>query len=311
MTGAAYHTQTLHRLCQVVHLWSARSNGLSSVASARVKSGVPAAPAMKKTDWDKRIHRAVELAERYPSAAEVLAFYRHILEFQKTLCADVASLSLAAVGVKAAFREQLDLDIAVQQLPALLSLVQRTGPAKLAQEAAEIGRASSEQQRQMLRSFLLSTDANGPEPSHFFARVLLQPQAEHLAATQQIQSADSSASVCPVCGARPQVAVLRPEGDGGKRFLVCSFCSTEWEFRRILCPVCGEVDHQKLPRYSAEDFAAVRVEACDTCKYYLKSLDMTVDGLAVPLVDEIATASLDVWAMDQGCSKISRNLMGF
>lgn len=322
MTGAAYHTQTLHRLCQVVHLWPARSNGLSSVASARVKSGVPAAPAMTKTDWDKRIQRAVELAQRYPSAAEVLAFYRHILEFQKTLCADVASPSSPAGGGKAAFREQLDLDIAVQQLPALLALVQRTGPAKLAQEAAEIGAgklhlssppcyASSEEQREMLRSFLLSTDGNEPESNHFFARVLLQPQAEQLAATQQTQSADSSASVCPVCGARPQVAVLRPEGEGGKRFLVCSFCATEWEFRRILCPVCGERNHKKLPRYSVEDVPSVRVEACDTCKYYLKSVDMTVDGLAVPVVDEVATSALDLWAMEQGFRKISLNLMGF
>ena len=277
---------------------------------------------MKKIDWDKRIQRAMELAERYPSAAEVLTFYRHILEFQKTLCADVASVSPSSAGVEAPFCERLDLDIAVQQLPALLALVQRKGPSKLAQEAAEIGAgklhlssppcyASSEQQREMLRSFLLSTDGNEPESNHFFARVLLQPQAGRLATTQQTQSADSSASVCPVCGARPQVAVLRPEGDGGKRFLVCAFCSTEWEFRRILCPVCGEVDHQKLPRYSAEDFAAVRVEACDTCKYYLKSVDMTVDGLAVPLVDEIATASLDIWAVEHGFNKISPNLMGF
>ena len=242
---------------------------------------------MKKTDWDKRIQRAVELAERYPSAADVLAFYRHILEFQKTLCADVASPSPPAAGAKAAFRERLDLDLAVQQLPALLALVQRKGPSKLAQEAAEIGAgklhlssppcyASSEEQRETLRSFLFSTGGNGPEPSHFFARVLLQPQAERLAATQQTQSADSAASGCPV-----------------------------------LCPVCGEVDHQKLPRYSVEDMPSVRVEACDTCKYYLKSVDMTVDGLAVPLVDEVATAALDVWAMERGFNKISPNLMGF
>jgi FdhE protein len=277
---------------------------------------------MKKLDWDKRIQRAVELAERYPSAAEVLTFYRHILEFQKTLRTDVASVSASASGVEAPFRERLDLDLAVQQLPALLSLVQRVGPPKLAQEAAEIGAgklhlssppcyASSEEQREMLRSYLFSTESNGLESHQFFARVLLQPQAEHLAATQHAPSTDSAASVCPVCGARPQVAVLRPESDGGKRFLVCSFCATEWEFRRILCPMCGEVDYQKLPRYSVEEMSAVRVEACDTCKYYLKSVDMTVDGLAVPLVDEVATAALDVWAIDQGFHKISPNLMGF
>jgi FdhE protein len=272
---------------------------------------VSAAPAMKKVDWDKRIQRAAELAQRYASAAELLAFYRHILDFQKTLCADVAPQSLSAAGSEAAFRERLDLDIAVQQLPALLSLVQRRGPSKLALEAAEISRASREQQRQMLQSFLLSTNGGEPVSNAFFARVLFQPQAEHLAVTENAQSADSSSSVCPVCGARPQVAVLRPEGDGGKRFLVCSFCSTEWEFRRILCPVCGEVDHQKLPRYSAKDFNAARVEACDTCKYYLKSVDMTVDGLAVPVVDEVATAALDVWAVEQGYKKIHPNLMGF
>jgi FdhE protein len=266
---------------------------------------------MKKVDWDKRIQRAVALAERHPSAAEVLAFYRHILDFQKTLCADVASLSLSAAGSEASFRERLDLDIAMRELPLLLSLVQRRGPSKLALEAAEISRVSLEQQRQMLQSFLLSTDGNEPVSNAFFTRVLFQPYAERLAWAMTSRSADSSTSVCPVCDARPQVAVLRPEGDGGKRFLVCSFCSTEWEFRRILCPVCGEVDHQKLPRYSAEDFNAVRVEACDTCKYYLKSVDMTVDGLAVPLVDEIATAPLDVWAMEQGFNKISLNLMGF
>jgi FdhE protein len=271
---------------------------------------VPAIPAMKKIDWDKRIQRAVELAQRYPSASELLAFYRHILDFQKTLCANVAPQSLSAAGSDAAFRERLDLDIAVQQLPALLSLVQQRGPSKLAQEAAEISRASLEQQSQMLRSFLLSTDGSEPVSNAFFARALFQPYAECLAAGT-VQPAGFSASVCPICGARPQVAVLRPEGDGGKRFLVCSFCSTEWEFRRILCPVCGEVDHQKLPRYSAEDFNAVRVEACDTCKYYLKSVDMTIDGLAVPSVDEVATATLDVWAVEQGYKKIHPNLMGF
>src|ERR1035438_3383881 len=112
--------------------------------------GVPIVPAMKKIDWDKRIQRAVELGERYPSAAEILGFYRHILEFQKTLYADVTSVSPSSAGVKAAFRERLDLDIAVQQLPALLSLVQRQGPSKLAQEAAKSGTGKLHPSSQLL-----------------------------------------------------------------------------------------------------------------------------------------------------------------
>jgi FdhE protein len=120
-----------------------------------------------------------------------------------------------------------------------------------------------------------------------------------------------SASSCPLCGSKPQLAVLRPEGDGGKRHLACSLCLVEWEYRRIVCPVCDEVDYAKLPRYTVEEPIAVRVEACDTCKNYQKSFDMTVDGLMVPEVDEMATVALDVWAAGQGYHKIQLNLLGF
>jgi FdhE protein len=263
----------------------------------------------KTPDWGKRIQRAVDLAEKHPGTAEVLGFYRRILDYQKTLYDEIAARRAPALDIARPFREQLDVDVAAKHLPELLSLVQRNGPAKLAREAAKIGAAASEQRRRLLHDFLADGDDAGPRS--FFARVLFQPLAENLAAAQATQLAGFSGSVCPVCGARPQVAVLHPEGDGGKRFLVCSFCVTEWEFRRILCPTCGEEDYQKLPRYSADDLPAVRVEACDTCKHYLKSVDMTVDGLAVPLVDEIATAPLDLWAAEHGYMKISSNLMGF
>ena len=265
----------------------------------------------KKPDWGKRVQRAVELAERYPAAAEVLAFYRRVLEFQSTLYEDSASLPTAALDIAIQFRAQLDADMAMKHLPGLLSLVRKCGPSKLAQEAVEVTSAPSERRRQMLDDFLAATDGDDAGPSSFFARVLFQPLAENLAAAQAMQLSGFAGSACPVCGGRPQVAVLHPEGDGGKRFLVCSFCLTEWEFRRILCPMCAEEDYQKLPRYSADDLAAVRVEACDTCKNYLKSVDMTVDGHAIPLVDEIATVALDLWAAEHGYKKISQNLMGF
>ncbi len=260
---------------------------------------------MKKIEWDKRIQRAAELAQRYPSAGEILGFYRRILEFQQTLCDSDVSATLPTADKTKRFQELFDVETAVRSLPSLLTLVQKVGPSKLASRAAEIGRISLHQQREMLRNFLMPPEGDPAISDPFFARVLWQPYAELLAARWKGQSPDSARTACPVCGARPQVAVLRPEGDGGKRFLVCSLCATEWEFRRILCPVCGEVDYQKLPRYTTEDFPAVRVEACDTCKHYLKSVDMTVDGLAVPLVDEIATAPLDLWAIEHGFTKSS------
>jgi formate dehydrogenase maturation protein FdhE len=54
----------------------------------------------------------------------------------------------------------------------------------------------------------------------------------------------------------------------------------------------------------------VRIEACDTCKHYLKGVDLTRLGFAVPIVDEIDAASLDLWAREHGYKKIELNLVG-
>ena len=112
--------------------------------------------------------------------------------------------------------------------------------------------------------------------------------------------------------------MLRPEGDGGKRFLLCSFCSQEWEFRRIFCPTCGEEAESKLPVYVAEQphrqplggLPHIRVEACDTCKFFLRTVDLTKDGHAIPLVDDLAAIPLTLWAHEHGYSRLQPNLLG-
>jgi FdhE protein len=107
------------------------------------------------------------------------------------------------------------------------------------------------------------------------------------------------------------MAVLKPEGEGASRSLLCSFCLCEWPFRRVICPWCGEEDKERLPRYSSAEWNYVHVEACETCKHYLKAVDLSVNGLAIPLVDEAALAVLDVWATERGYVKIIPNLIGF
>jgi FdhE protein len=147
-----------------------------------------------------------------------------------------------------------------------------------------------------------------PALGDFCERVLAQADAEERAHSARVPAGVQP--LCPFCAARPVCAVLRPESDGGKRFLLCSRCFTEWEFRRLLCPHCGEEDKDKLPVYTAEQFPYVRVEACDTCRVYLKAINLTKNGLAVPEVDELATAALDVWAAEQGYTKLQDNLFG-
>jgi hypothetical protein len=48
----------------------------------------------------------------------------------------------------------------------------------------------------------------------------------------------------------------------------------------------------------------------DTCHTYLKSIDLTKTGLAVAVVDELATIPLDLWAREHGYEKLQINLLG-
>jgi formate dehydrogenase accessory protein FdhE len=117
-------------------------------------------------------------------------------------------------------------------------------------------------------------------------------------------------STCPLCGGKPIVGVLRSEGDGAKKSLICMLCSHEWTFRRVYCPACGEEREPQMAFYSAPEIAHVRVDVCDTCHTYLKSIDLTKTGLAVPVVDELATIPLDLWATEHGYHKLQINLLG-
>ncbi len=124
-------------------------------------------------------------------------------------------------------------------------------------------------------------------------------------------SGDASRAVCPTCGAPPVAAVLRDEPQiKGRRTLLCSLCLTEWTFPRTRCPACGEERAEKRPHHVSESWPHVRVEECGSCRSYIKAVDLRENGLAVPVVDELASVELDLWAVEQGLSKLRTNLLG-
>lgn len=253
--------------------------------------------------WNARIARARELPASYPAAAPVLRFYASVLEFQQKIARSCSAPARPAISLGG----QIDINAAAAQLPELLQLTASCGPELLAAKARALQQASAAQWHDMFREALRVPPSWADDLSAFFLRACLQPPAENL--QLQIPPEPSSSSHCPVCGGDPQAAVLRPEGDGAQRWLLCSFCLREWLFRRLVCPGCGEEEKDKLPYYS-DGSGPARVEACDTCHRYLKAVDLGVDGHAVPLVDEVALAVLDVWAGQHGYTKIVPNLMG-
>ena len=163
----------------------------------------------------------------------------------------------------------------------------------------------------------------------FYARAFLEPVVTSLAQAASVAQAASIAQAatiaeqdlrpptawtqnsCFACGGQPQVAVLRDLPDSvGHRSLTCSMCSTEWRFQRLTCPRCGETEADKLPVHTAESIDHVRVDTCTTCSRYIKTVDLRQQGNAVPLVDELAAIELDLWAQEQGLTKLRANLLG-
>jgi FdhE protein len=264
--------------------------------------------------WEARIRRAEQLAARYSFAREILQFYRSVAAFQQKLSTD---LRAGAAGRKAfsptSLRDAFDISAILPHFPELLELVARVGPRPLATAAKELESRDRARREEMLTAYFFAGSLGDsplePLPA-FFARAVLEPYAEVLTALVPRAPWNSAPLRCPLCGARPVCGVLRREGDGGKRFLLCSFCATEWEFRRILCPCCGEEDEKKLPVYVAEQFSHIRVEACETCKFSLRTIDLTTDGHAIPLVDDLAAIPLSLWAEEHGYQRRQPNLLG-
>jgi FdhE protein len=297
---------------------------------------------MAETVWQQRIRRADTLAAQHPFARQILAFYIQIARFQQDLYRRIervdanrdrlAGVSPAVFQGKeeasrplpgqqdagATFTGPPELPELLSSFPAFLSLLEKQAPAPLAQIAHDLSQAPTDSWTDLLNNAWSNNAWSAPDqpseqptdPTEFLALAFLQPYAEFIRSRVPLQLEGYTHPLCPFCSRKPSLAVLRPLGDGARRNLLCGFCLCEWEFRRIVCPGCDEKDHAKLPVYTADQFPYIRVECCDTCRTYIKSIDLSKNGLAEPLIDELASVPLDLWAQERGYAKLHPNLLG-
>jgi len=260
------------------------------------------------TPWQRRIQRAEELAEQHVFAAEILGFYIHVARFQEELNTRMSAAFPRQVSEDQPELSAEELSELSPRFGAFLSLAEEHGPKALAELSRELRGRGEGFWAELLKNAWMThspSDAQG-----FLALAFLQPYAELLRSRAALKPRDVAYAVCPFCNRRPSFGVMRQMGDGASRSLVCSFCLTEWEFRRIVCPGCGEENDKKLAVFTAEDFDYIRVECCESCKTYIKTVDLTKNGRAEPLVDELASAPLDLWVRERGYAKLQSNLFG-
>ncbi len=118
------------------------------------------------------------------------------------------------------------------------------------------------------------------------------------------------ATVCPACGSPPVASVLRIDVPvPGTRYLHCVLCATDWYMGRGKCSQCETQD--KLVYYHIENgestSGAVRGEACEACKGYIKSFNQEKDAQADPFADDLASLALDILMDESGYERASPN----
>jgi formate dehydrogenase maturation protein FdhE len=278
-------------------------------------------------EFDSRLARCEELLASTPWASEPLTVLALVLEHQgrRVATPEVSTAVERMVADEPTQRQRheyplldpfqsLDL-LAVELELATAHLDGEQLPVALRTAGDEVQQQSAGDRAAIVEAWLDMTDELAA-PIGFWCRVAFGPVFELAAAAVLPVPADWAGRHCPVCGGPPQLSVIAE--DSGEflgrsdRDLLCARCAASWSFPRGTCPVCGEHDPRRVNGFVTRGNRGVRIDGCEGCHTYVKTFDLRVPGgrHVVPLVDDVATLSLDLWAQAQGFHPVSPSLAG-
>ncbi len=273
-----------------------------------------------------RIEKAVESVKALrPAYAEILTFYERVFAAQEAsksrIRIDPVPIPDAMLSMKLAEKFPLvDISEFVIDPSAAEALFERIRHAALStggdmvEEVENIERAlnSGELETQSVFTSLLT------ESDDYLARTAerlgldegvlgslayssIKPSLEvyaHALSNHLDPDASWDKGYCPICGSPPGLSVL---GDQGARTLVCGFCAHQWVSRRIFCPFCENTDNDTLQYFYSEEEKEYRVDVCEKCKNYVKTVDLNkCDRIFHPPLEQVGTLHLDMKANEMG-----------
>jgi formate dehydrogenase accessory protein FdhE len=257
-------------------------------------------------ELERRAARAEFLAGQPSTAHEPLLFAALLYRVQSEFAAAIDDAQNARE-----FTGRLDGDVD-RLLPlsdGVICAAAEHGPEQLAIDA----RKRLREERPIATARLLAYwNGDSSAREDYLSRALLRPYGEVLRAHGVMPDRLHHQGRCPFCGGGPWISSLITMGDseGALRLLGCALCGNEWNFNRVCCPSCHEEDPAKLPVYQSDAHPLVRIESCETCRRYVKSIDLTKDARPVPEIDELLSLSMDLWAIDEGFTRIEPGLAG-
>lgn len=111
---------------------------------------------------------------------------------------------------------------------------------------------------------------------------------------------------CPICGSLPYLSLLKEEV--GKRYLLCSYCGYQWRTERLVCLFCGNKEQESLHYFYGEGEEAYRIDLCEKCHQYIKTIDLRKMEELDPILEDLATIHLDILASKKGYKRPVPNL---
>ncbi len=109
---------------------------------------------------------------------------------------------------------------------------------------------------------------------------------------------------CPVCGHPPGLAELKKTSSGRQRFLICSLCHTSWPFQRLKCPFCENTDEKKTEYLSFPDEENYRLDVCNSCNSFIKTVTNNREELSPVLLDW-SSQYIDESAIQKGYNRVA------
>ncbi|MEW6002638.1 MAG: formate dehydrogenase accessory protein FdhE [Nitrospirota bacterium] len=281
---------------------------------------------------EKIKERILYLREKRPVYKEILDFYEKVVEKQESIkpILEVGPLNirkdLIGMHLKEGFplidREEFPIDI-----PSSI---------KLFESLCRVGEDSTNKTRENVLSIELAIRRGSLDPEEllkrhsdetylretaedldideevlgFFMHMSIQPSINFniVKLQSEIDLKNWTKGYCPVCGSLPQISELRGEG---QRYYLCSFCGFKWRGERLKCPFCENSDHNSLHYFYAEDEEAYRVDLCNRCKQYIKTVDSRkLDFEPDLILEDLTTLHLDITAVQEGFKRPVPNPWG-
>lgn len=119
---------------------------------------------------------------------------------------------------------------------------------------------------------------------------------------------------CPVCGSEADMSSLENHPDpsefliskSGELWHHCPTCMHRWRFVRMVCPSCGNADHETLNKFSSTELPNEYFYACEQCHHYLPGMDLVEQATWIDFdLAALSLIHLDAVAQSKGYTPLS------